>query len=352
VTTSIPVQAYATTPDYYNDGVSNMCFHLREALRWQTESQAFQSSAYTSYPTPAEIQAAWNLPILPLPAGDDPYQDANALIPIELDFIKSGQGFRADGVTRDNVAYMNTNTFATVSHYPVIHNRKGSMGYKLEWTPPGATKPLTMLYASDTKPETNSIHQAINGGEGVDVYIHEMILAQEALVLKAAGYAEPLTNAYPEYALTWSNSIYNAWLVMESSHTSQGAFGYMLSQISPRPRLTVATHFPTSDDTVACALRSVQAHCPDIKKAGDQLVWSFDLMGLRVFPDKILQRRAVVNDFAFSTPTSVDYSTVQMYAPKYHTTTGEWDPYIQLDQSALIPATNYDGTINYRGDGY
>ena len=53
-----------------------------------------------------------------------------------------------------------------------------------------------------------------------------------------------------------------------SSHTPQGAFGYLLSQINPRPRLTVIAHFPMANDTVACALNSVQAHFPDISEPG------------------------------------------------------------------------------------
>ena len=226
------------------------------------------------------------------------------------------------------------------------------MGYKLEWKVPNTDKTLTMVYSSDTKPETNSIWQACNvdskgKSNGVDVFIHEMILAPEALTMKAAGLSEPLRSWSG-----WSNAVHTTWLVEQSSHTPQGAFGYMLSQINPRPKLTVATHFPVSDDTVACAFRSVQAHCQDIKKVGDKLVWSFDLMVLRVFPDKILQHRAVVNDFAFSTPASVSYEGVQMYAPKYHTPTGGWDPWTQLDLSSFIPAITTNGAINYRPDGY
>ncbi len=349
-------QNFSAVPEYYDDGVYHLCFHLREALRWQTESQAFQTSAFATYPMPAEIKELWGLPVLPLPVGDDPPQDANALIPISLEWWRTGVG--ADGKrTGDNVAYNNQGTGAKITHYPVIHCRQGSMGYKLEWTPPGATKPLTMIYSSDTKPETNSVYEACNfdragNPQGVDVFIHEMILAPEALTMRGGGMLEPptKTNDSPAVVTYWSNAVYSTTQVENSSHTPQGAFGHMLSTITPRPRLTVATHFPTADDTVASALRSIQAHCPDIKKLGDQLVVSFDLMVLRVFPDKILQRRAVVNDFAFATTSSVTYTN--LYVPKYHTATGDWDPFVQLDMSAQIPATNSDGTINYRPDGY
>ncbi len=355
-----PVQAYSAQPHFYNDGVSNMCYHLREAMRWHTESQAFQSSAYITYPTPEEIQAKWHLPHKPLPVSDDPYQDSNALVPIQLDYTKTGAGFRpGSSDIPDNVAYRNDESQATVYHYPVIHCRQGSMGYKLEWKVPNTDKTLTMVYSSDTKPETNSVWQALNVDKngktnGVDVFIHEMNLAPEILTMKSAGLPFPptYTNSTPQFVTYWSNAVHTAWLVEESSHTYPGAFGYMLSQITPRPRLAVATHFPLSDDTVACALRSVQAHCPEIKKMGDSLVWSFDTMVLRVFPDKIVQCRAVGNDFAFSTPASVSYRNVQMYAPKYHTTKGDWNPWIQLDLEAFIPAISKDGNLNYRPDGY
>ena len=347
---SVPVQNYSSSPKYYNDGVSNCCFHLREAARWATESFAFQTSADPTYPTPAEVQQYWGLPVRPVPVGDDSYQDANALIPIELDWTKNG--FDATGhPTGDNIAYHNQWSGAKVTHFPVIHTRKGSMGYKLSWTPPGGTRPLTMIYTSDTKPETNSVYQACNydasgNPQGVDVFIHEMILPPDLLTMKGANLPAPP----PGNPAWWTNGINSATQVENSSHTPQGAFGYLLSQISPRPKLTVATHFPVSDDTVACALRSVQAQCPDIVKVGDKLVWSFDLMVLRVFPDRIQQCRALVNEFTFSTPSTVVYTN--LYAPKYHTATGAEDPFAQLDMSTSIPATNSNGTVNYRTDGW
>ena len=51
-------------------------------------------------------------------------------------------------------------TGVKITHFPVIHCRKGSIGYKLEW------KGLSMIYTGDTKPEHISIEQANNGGTG------------------------------------------------------------------------------------------------------------------------------------------------------------------------------------------
>ena len=87
--------------------------------------------------------------------------------------------------------------------------------------------------------------------------------------------------------------------VQDSSHTPQGAFGYLLGQIDPRPRLSVATHFPVSDDTVDCAMRSVRNHVPDIGNLEEQLTFSFDGMVISAFAGsgKVTQRRAEVLDF-------------------------------------------------------
>jgi ribonuclease Z len=249
----------------------------------------------------------------------------------------------------------NSSTGARVLHYPVIHCRAGSMGYKLEWTPPGAEKPLTMIYSSDTKPEWNSILHAINrdvdgDAQGVDVFIHEMAVAPEIWALKCQGLTEPGTDEQ------WQRTLEALTEVQNSSHTPQGAFGYLLSEINKvkPPRLAVATHFPTADDTVACALNSVQAHCPEIKKIGDQLVWSFDLMVLRVFPDRIEQRRAVVNDFSFNPPIPTAHDDI--LAPKYHlgddsTNPGGADPIAQIKDLDQVYGIQ-PGDDTFRRDGY
>ena len=343
---TVKTQNYSRTPQTYNDGVSNCCFHLREAARWATESFAFQTSGSPDWYSPTNLQALWGLPVVPYPVGDDPYQDANALVPIELDWTKKGDIDPNTGKP-DNIAYDNLSTGARVTHFPVIHARRGAMGYTLSWTPPGGDRPLTMIYTSDTKPETNSVFQACNGTNGVDVFIHEMILPPDALTMKGLNLSAP---PYPPDQEWWTNAVNTTAEVEDSSHTPQGAFGYLLSQINPRPKLTVATHFPVSDDTVACALNSVQAHCPEIGTNGQNIVWSFDLMVLRVFPDKILQCRATVNEFTFATLPTVNYAS--LYAPKYHNTSGGEAPTAQLDLSTFIPATNTDGTVNYRPDGW
>ncbi len=317
------------TPALYDDGVKAYCENLRKAMRWHTESFGFQSTRYKNYVCPTK--ASWGLPVDPVPVGDDDPSDGYAMIPIELDWTKYG------AVEGDNVAYNNPETGVKITHFPVIHCRKGSMGFKIEWNG------LSMIYSSDTKPEYHCINQAINGGKGVDVFIHEMIVPAEVWAMKTLGLSAPGSGP------VWEATLNAATQVQNSSHTPQGAFGYLLSQIAPRPRLTVATHFPVADDTVASALASVQAHCPDVKQ-GKDLTWSFDRMVIRVNATEIKQLRANVSDFTYSAVPNI---VGQTDTPKYHTADGLMDPYAQIETATAVPATNPNTKEeNYRTDGY
>ncbi len=320
---------------YYDDGVSNFCAHAREACRWHSESFSFQPTRYTNYVAPTRL--SWGLPHEPVPVSNDPPDDAYAMVPITLNWSNVA------------VAYHNQETRAKVTHYPVIHARKGSMGFMLEWTPPGTTRPLTMIYSSDTKPETNSVNLACNGTNGVDVFIHEMVVPPSVWAYKQMGLDAPPSTNNPALYATWQAATDELTRVQDSSHTPQGAYGYMLSQISPPPRLAIATHFPVADDTVASAFSSVQAHCTNIV-FGRDIAWSFDQMVLRVFPDRIEQVRAAVSDFAWNPP--VQLPTNGMYAPKYSDTNGVGDPFAQIDLSTSYSRTNQNGTVNWSEDGY
>ena len=329
------LESPAGSETYYDDGTSNFCAHLREALRWHSESFSFQNTAYSNYVPPTK--ESWGLPHDPVPVGNDATNDAYALVPIELDWTKVG-----------GLAYSNAATGVKITHFPVIHARRGSMGYKVDWQTPDGTN-LSMIYTSDTKPETNCIEQAKNGGRGVDVFIHEMVVPPAVWAYKNMGLAAaPTTNDanYAEYQATVQGLTY----VQNSSHTPQGAFGYILSQLisnNVQPRLTVATHFPVADDTVASAFDSVKAHCPDVEM-GKDIVWSFDLMVLRVFPDRIEQCRADVSKYCFNPPVQLPTG---MLPPKYNDGAGSGDPFYQIDTNAAIPAVS-GGVTNFRVDGY
>jgi ribonuclease Z len=326
---------------YYDDGVKAFCEHLRAACRWHTESFSFQQTSYTPHvPDPKLLPENWGLPCDPIPVGDDPPNDGYAMIPIELDWQNGG------------VAYDNPYTGVKITYFKVIHARKGSLGYKLDWTPPGipGAKTLSMIYSSDTKPEKLCVEQARNGGAGVDVFIHEMIVPAQVWAMKI--------NHLPELPPADNPTVLQLQMVQNSSHTPQGAFGYLLSQIEPKPRLTVATHFPVSDDTVECAVKSVMEHCnvvqgrdPKPKEDAARITWSFDLMVITVSKDRVLEQRGVVSDFEFN--FTVQPVPGVRNPAKYRDESGKGDPYAQIDESTAIQPCDPDtGACNYRPDGY
>ncbi len=88
---------------------------------------------------------------------------------------------------------------------------------------------------------------------------------------------------------------------------------------------------------------------PDLLLHIDMCKWSFDLMVLRVFPDRIEQCRADVSDFCYNPPVQIPDG---MMTPKYNDGEGHGNPFAQIDLSSQIQATNTDGSVNYRTDGY
>ena len=329
---------------YPNDGTKGFCEHLREACRWHSESFSFQQTSYTpDEPDNRTLVEKWGLPYEPSPVSDDPPNDGYAMVPIELDWENGG------------VAYDNKDTGVKITYFKVIHARRGSIGYKLEWTPPGipGAKTLSMIYSSDTKPEELCIEQAKNEGKGVDVFIHEMIVPAQVWAMKFKHLSElPNPDSFLVQQLT---------MVQNSSHTPQGAFGYLLSQIEPRPRLTVATHFPVADDTVECAMNSVMEHCkvvqgrdPKPKEDAARITWSFDCMVITVSKDRILEQRGIVSDFEYSaTALAIPPVPGVMNPAKYSDADGNGDPYAQLDRSTEIEPCDCDtGECRYREDGY
>lgn len=320
-------------PKEYDDGLKAFCHNLRKAMRWHTESFSFLSTSSAHYRIPT--QHDWRTPCELTPVEDDPSDDGYALVPIELDWREEG-----------GVAYHNQETGVRITHFPVVHTRKGSMGYKLEWNG------LSMIYTSDTRPETVSIEQARNidpitkEARGVDVFIHEMILPPELLAMK--NYYPPLTYPpTPGSDSRFDKAVQMTSNVEESSHTPQGAFGYVLSQINPPPRLAVIAHFPAADDTIKCAMNSVKAHFPhgDYPQFGKDIIWSTDMMVLKVTkgkggkPPTIEQMMGKTSDYTFSPPQNI---TLKLKHPKYPS------PTAQLDPTNIIPP----GDDTYCQNGY
>lgn len=291
----------------YDDGLRTFCENFRKVMRWHTESFSFGSTKFSA--APSNPPSNWGITI-PAPVGDDAPGDGYSLVPIELDWTLP-----------DQIAYDNNTTGVKITSFPVIHCRRGSMGYKLEWNG------LSMLFTGDTKPNYTVIDQA----SGVDVLIHEMVVPAEVWAMKNMG----ITNPNQVDPAIWEQAYGYALSVQDSSHTPQGAFGYLLSQIKPAPRLAIATHFQAADDTMASALQSVRNHYP----AGD-FTFASDLMVFNVSKTQIRQRKAVVSDFAFNpavTPKAANPPLYWKWDDPVLKTNRISDPTAQVDLTDSVP---------------
>jgi ribonuclease Z len=114
--------------------------------------------------------------------------------------------------------------------------------------------------------------------------------------------------------------------------------------MSDHQQRALAAHFPVADDTVECALNSVQKHfptgrCPEF---GKDIVWPADLMVLKVKkgkPPKIEQFMGDVSAYTWSPPQNV---YLPLAPAKYE------GPTAQLDTTNLI----LPGDDTYCDNGY
>lgn len=301
---------------YYDDGTLNFCWHFREMNRWHTESQSFvatqwkdaEGDGYEIIATElnwrtGEITGPWNVD----DADNRPEPD-----PGPYDECTNPVG---------GIAYEDEEKGIRISFFPVVHDRNGSIGYKLEWL----TEGLSMIFTGDTKPNNFVIDAAKSG---VSVLIHETVVPPEVWSVRQGGMADPE-----------SLGVKIAAGVQENSHTPQKAYGYILNQIAQQgtaPRLAVVTHFQATDDTIGPALDDIRSWYPE----GD-VAFATDLMVINVSKDRILTRSAVVSDYAW-TPRIADPRAVNgMVLPKYNDLDKVNNPYYpmaplaQFDQCLL-----------------
>jgi len=308
----------------YNDGTVDYCNLLREAARWHTESFSFETTSLTDYDLPS-----WTCPNANPGAPPSNKKDAYDLVPFELNWRTVGIDNNVNP-TNDNIAYLNTDTGVKITHFPAVHAREGAISYKLEWNG------LSMIFTGDTKPNYYVVWQAT---KGVDVLIHEMTPPPDVWVEKLAG----LYPGDPGY----KKSLADMTNVINSSHTVQKMYGYILSLLGVRPRLAVGTHFPATDDTIKAALKDIRSYYPK-----GEVAVATDFVVITVSKENIKQRRAVVSDYVWAPPSAPGTATASYDTPKYWTydidENGKQikvgNPYAQLDPNAkLIPTPDdYD----------
>ena len=196
-----PLHIYGPSSDAGDEGTDAFCRHLYRLCKWHREAFSF------------------------LPTGLKGHGDGYDLVPHELPYMESGIAYQADGVT--------------IRHFPAIHDRDGSISYRLEW------KGLSMVFSGDTKPSTYMTRHA----KGVDVLVHEMVVPATVWATKNSGGLQPGDRGYKA-------AVKIAKTVQESSHTPEKALGYILHKT--RPRLGIATHFQVNEDTIGPANTAVR----------------------------------------------------------------------------------------------
>ncbi|MCG6940889.1 MAG: hypothetical protein LJE69_06535 [Thiohalocapsa sp.] len=371
-------QPGGSAPEYYDDGTAAFCSHLRDACRWHSESMSFLSTAYVpasgtvpacedpdnfGFATDPDDTTRVQRPAQPAGqyADDDP-SDGYALFPVDIPFDFGSDW--TEGSSPEIIVYQNALTGVTITAYPVIHCRQGAVAYKLQYRNPDplvtGAPTLSMIFTGDTKPERFTVEQANNNGEGIDVLIHEMGVPPEVWAMKMARLDFP--------SLVPDADVCEVKKIQNSSHTPQGAFGYLLSQISPFPGLTVATHFPSADDTVQCAMKSLKEHLPTVYQGerpnppsnAPRVTFAFDLMVLDVSVDdngkrRIVERRGDIDLFGYQA-TLIDPPEDEQLTPKYHcpdaSGANAGDPLLQINSTTTLWPCDEDGNCRYRDDGY
>ncbi len=267
----------------YEDGTIAFCQSVQDMMRWHNESQAFLPSSASNYVPPS-----W------APADKT---DAYDLVGFEVPWNERSIAYQSNGVT--------------ITAFPAVHCRQGSVSYKLEWNG------LSMIFSGDTKPNYYMVDEA---GSGVDVLIHEIVVPVEVWAERVAGVAPGSEH--------WAQAVNGAQMVQDSSHTPQRAYGYILSQLEVPPRLAVGTHFQAADDTIEAALKDIRAHYPN----GDVII-ATDLMVLKVTQGAIEARQAIVSNYTWQPPTIFDRP---LKPPKYCNEDGSGNPTMQLDPNAPL----------------
>ena len=192
----------------------------------------------------------------------------------EFDFSKTAVIYEADGVT--------------VTSFPAIHIRDGSVSYRLEW------EGLSFVFGGDSVPNKWFEKEAANA----DVVVHECFFTPEQW-MEIAGF--PYKEAY--------------W-VTSQIHTPPEAFGKLMSMV--KPRMAVAYHYWNHRDVELEIYERVR------ETYDGPLAMTADLTVLNVTKDHIEVREITFNHESWPQGTSKEWDT----APRGEPATSLMSPWL------------------------
>jgi ribonuclease Z len=269
-----PLHIYGPSGPHTDEGTKAFCGHLYKLLKWHRESFSFLSTG--------------------LKGRGDGYD----IVPHELPYLRRGIAYERRGVV--------------ITHFPAVHDRDGSISYKLEWNG------MSMVFSGDTKPNDFMLRH----GKGADVLIHEMVVPATVWATKNSGL-NPGDDGYLA-------ALDIAKKVQRSSHTPELALGYILEKT--QPRLGVATHFQANDDTIGPATEAVR------QWYGGPFAIAVDGLVVTVSKDTMSTAWADLDQYAWY-PAPKMYDPATLKDPKYP------GPLAQLDRRLLkhvIPPSEFN----------
>ncbi len=175
-----PLHLYGPSGDSPDEGMAEWGATLKKLMKWHEESFSF------------------------LPTGTVDQGDGYDIITHELPYMETGVAYDENGVT--------------ITHFPAVHARDGSISYKLEWNG------LSMVFSGDTLPNEYVLENA----KGVDVLVHEMVVPPDVWAEKNSG----LQPGDPG----WDQALNVATEVQQSSHTPRAGAGLHPQPDAAAPR--------------------------------------------------------------------------------------------------------------------
>ena len=257
--------------EYKDQGTKDFCKNLLALCKWHTTGMSFLKTGLTD--------------------GQDGYQIVSHELPYKQ---VGGEAYKDEDVL--------------ITHFPVAHDRDGSIGYKLEWNG------MKVVFSGDTKP----VQWILDEAKGVDVLIHEMALSPQVWVEHQAG----LYPGDPQY----ESVLAQMQEVQDNSHTPEEALGKILHVT--KPRLGVITHCHFNQDTFILALGLVRKHYDG------ELAWAIDTVVLNLRPgEPIKQRMALISPVAWDLGTKT-YPADEYAPPKFD---GPYAQFSDFTMNGILP---------------
>lgn len=235
----LPLHVYGPSGSTPELGITNHVDHIRDAWAWDVTSRAGT---------------------LPNAGGE--------IVSHEFDYSKTAVVYEENGVT--------------VTSFPAIHIRDGSVSFRLDWNG------LSFVFGGDSVPNKWFLEEA----KGVDVAVHECFFTPENW-MDISGF--PYQQAF------WVTSVI---------HTPPEGFGKVMSSIEPR--MAVAYHYWNHRDVEFGIYEGVR------RTYDGPLVMANDLTVLNVTEDHIEVREVTFNHDSWPQGTSVEWDT----APRGEPATG------------------------------